>query len=76
MNDILSTTTVHKVNIQFIDKIIDSCDSRGKYEPLGLYYAYDEKADVYVGCDNSSGDAWVEEFVSESECILWLMDCN
>ena len=76
MRDVLTTTTVHKVRTQFIDKIVDSCNSNGKYEPLGLYYAYDEKENKYIGCDNSSGDAWVEEFIFESECVRWLMDLS
>lgn len=75
MSDILTTTIVHKVRTQFIDKITDNY-TNGKYEPLGLYYAYDEKANRYIGCDNSSGDAWVEEFIFESECVRWLMDLS
>ena len=26
----------------------------------------------YVGIDNQSGDAWVEEFETLEECIKWL----
>lgn len=75
MSDILTTTVVHKVRAQFIEKMVNS-DNNGKYEPLGLYYAYDEKANRYIGCDNSGGDAWVEEFIYESECVRWLMDLS
>ncbi|EKN67863.1 hypothetical protein P9E76_01615 [Schinkia azotoformans] len=43
-----------------------------KYSPRGLYYFFDNG--LYIGIDNSSGDAWVEEFKSKQECIDWLKD--
>ncbi|MFW5647931.1 MAG: hypothetical protein ACOCG5_02475 [Candidatus Alkaliphilus sp. MAG34] len=39
-------------------------------EPRGLFYEVD--GDVYVGIDNSDGDAWVEEFKTPEECLNWL----
>lgn len=41
-----------------------------KRKPLGLFY---EKADdVYIGIDNLSSDAWVEEFDNKRACLKWL----
>lgn len=38
--------------------------------PLGLFYVLD--AGVYVGIDNSTGDAWTEEFPDLRTCKRWL----
>lgn len=40
--------------------------------PRGLFYLKDKDADIYVGIDNSEGDAFVEEFKSVIECRKWL----
>lgn len=40
------------------------------YEPKGLFYIIENGA--YIGIDNSTGDAWTEEFKTEKECISWL----
>jgi hypothetical protein len=42
----------------------------GKYEPIGLYYV--QEGDVFVGIDNSNGDAWTEEFKKLIDCKRWL----
>lgn len=39
-------------------------------EPMGLFYEID--GDSYIGIDNSTGDAWVEEFKTKEECFRWL----
>lgn len=39
-------------------------------KPLGLFYL--EDGDIIVGIDNSTGDAWVEEFSSFELCENWL----
>lgn len=39
-------------------------------QPIGLFYEID--GDWYVGIDNSTGDAWVEEFKTKEECFAWL----
>ena len=41
-------------------------------EPRGLFWCFDEQAHVYIGCDNRYGDAWTEEFATQSDCIEWL----
>jgi hypothetical protein len=40
-------------------------------EPKGLFYTME--SGMFVGIDNSTGDAWVEEFQSEMECRDWLI---
>ena len=39
-------------------------------EPKGLF-ALDTDIEI-VGIDNSTGDAWAEEFPGLTECLLWL----
>lgn len=39
-------------------------------EPRGLFYL--EDGDCIVGIDNSTGDAWVEEFPNFELCENWL----
>lgn len=75
MNEFLETTTFHKVTVEFIGRVIDSYNN-GKYEPTGMYYAYDDKAKKYIGCDNRTGDAWTEDFDTEKECLIWLVYGN
>lgn len=43
-----------------------------KREPHGLFYL--EEDGVFVGIDNSTGDAWIEEFPDMTECLLWLYE--
>lgn len=40
------------------------------YTPIGRFYVKD--GDVYVGVDNSTGDAWTEDFTTLEDCIEWL----
>lgn len=46
------------------DAIIDTRD------PLGLFYL--NSGGHYIGIDNSTGDAWTEEFSSLRQCKNWL----
>lgn len=39
-------------------------------KPLGLFYEID--GNLHVGVDNSTGEAWVEEFKTARECLDWL----
>lgn len=43
-----------------------------KRKPLGLFYFKDNKTRLYIGIDNSTADAWTEEFQTLEECINWL----
>lgn len=38
--------------------------------PFGLFYLLDD--DVYIGIDNTTGDAWTEEFPNLCQCKKWL----
>lgn len=39
---------------------------------LGTFYYYDKDRDVWIGIDNSTGNAWVEEFQTRELCFAWL----
>ena len=43
---------------------------RSTYGAPGLYYT--KENGMYVGIDNSTGHAWVEEFKSRRQCLKWL----
>ena len=40
------------------------------FEPIGTFYLKD--GDLWIGIDNSTGDAWTEEFETLDKCIDWL----
>lgn len=42
----------------------------GKCRPLGLFYEIG--IDTYIGIDNSTGEARVEEFETKAACLEWL----
>lgn len=42
--------------------------------PKGRFYCFDNG--VWVGCDNVTGDCWVEEFETKEAVIQWLNDVN
>jgi hypothetical protein len=35
-----------------------------------LFYLYDKGH--WIGIDNSTGDAWTEEFLIKASCLKWL----
>lgn len=39
-------------------------------EPQGLFYVLDN--DTHVAIDNTTGEAWTEEFTSQTEAQVWL----
>ena len=39
--------------------------------PYGLFFL--KEGDVYVGIDNSDGNAWTEDFPVKRKCLEWLM---
>lgn len=39
-------------------------------EPRGLFYFRDSNR--WVGIDNTTGDAWGEEFLELDQCLAWL----
>ena len=48
---------------------IEIIEHRGR---RGLFVQ--EDGGTYIGIDNSTGDAWVEEFPDLLECLMWLAD--
>ncbi len=54
--------------------ILGSGEEGGDYEPRGRYYLQD--GDKWVGIDNSTGEAWTEEFPSKRKCLRWLKGCE
>ena len=73
MNGVLYTQTIQCVTKEFMDKILET-ENNGRYgEPYGLFY-YCSNNGRYVAMDNSYGDAWMEDFDSYGECVLWLLD--
>jgi len=59
-------TEIKEITNEEIYEIIEE----GK--PKGLFWCKDE--DNFIACDNSSGDAWIEEFFDFDECIEWLQN--
>lgn len=56
-------------------KKIDSKKSESiiaNYAPEGLFWYFDYASQKYIGIDNSTGDAWVEEFDTLEDCKQWL----
>lgn len=43
----------------------------GARKPLGLFV--EDTGVEIIGIDNSSGDAWTEEFPDRLECLNWLL---
>ena len=63
--------TVQKISQEDARRLLNSCDGTGgRYEPLGLFYL--EEREKFVGIDNSTGDAWTEEFLDKESCLRWL----
>ena len=66
MLDNHGTTIVKIKKPSFAEKIIYT------RKPVGLFYLLENK--VYVGIDNSTGDAWTEEFPNLRQCREWLLE--
>ncbi|MFT9495755.1 MULTISPECIES: hypothetical protein [Bacillota] len=65
-------TTDIKENRNKIKKIDkrEASDIMNNYKPIGLFMV--EENGHYIGIDNSSGECWVEEFITEDLCLKWL----
>lgn len=73
-NTLGTGSDISKVSMKELHEILDSADRGGKYRPYGYFYAYDPTGSAYkwVAVDNSTGDAWTEEFATEQDAIAWL----
>lgn len=61
---------IKQITQQEVNEIFDNGFETGKYKPLGYYYV--ESDGTYMGIDNSTGNAWVEDFDNLADCIAWL----
>ncbi len=55
--------------------LLASSFETGRYEPLGLFLV-GEAGGTWTGIDNSTGNAWTEEFGTQAECLKWLKGEN
>lgn len=60
---------VHEIHIVTKERLSDIIDQR---DPQGLFLTLDE--DKWIACDNSTGEAWIEEFQMRGWAINWLCD--
>lgn len=70
---------IERKSVEFIDKLLKSgCHKPiGKHSPKGLFYCIEKDGNgkrIYIAVDNSTGDAWTEEFNSVYSCRKYLMD--
>ena len=61
-----------KVTARVMKAIVDLWCIEKEVAPEGKFYCEDNG--VWVACDNSTGDCWVEEFKTEVGAIGWLED--
>ncbi len=61
-------TSIRRIDPEQADAIIDT------RRPLGLFYV--RLASIYLGIDNSHGDAWTEAFSRLGQCRNWLNNPN
>lgn len=62
-----------EITQQAASELFASCDvNAGRYSPLGLFYL--KEGAQYIGIDNSSGNAWTEEFSDLAACLMWLRE--
>ena len=64
-------------------ELLRSGEHTGHYTPLGLFWHVSSGQDfdgveqtVYVGIDNSDGQAFTEDFDDVSACLAWLRGEN
>lgn len=57
-------TVIWEVSVHEARKII------AEREQKGLFWCYDEG--LFTGIDNTTGDAWTEDFNNLDDCLDWL----
>lgn len=55
---------IHRVKPKYLQNVIEFGT------PLGLFLAKDGR--IWVAADNSTGDAWTEEFTRNRRAVRWL----
>lgn len=61
---------IKELTSEELNALLLSGNDSNTYTPIGRFYHKD--GDVYVGVDNSTGDAWTEDFTTLEDCIQWL----
>ena len=61
-----------KITAKAMSHIVDLWLEDADIAPKGQFYCEDNG--VWVACDNSTDDCWVEEFKTEAGAIGWLED--
>ena len=59
---------IKKISNEQAENIIDN------RQPLGLFYTI--IGGLYIGIDNSTGEAWTETFSNLKKCKQWLSNRN
>lgn len=62
---------IKEVTEEFMSKLMSTSNSKTnyKYSPIGLFYL---QKGLIVAVDNSTGDAWTEQFYKFDDAIKWL----
>lgn len=55
---------IAKISVTQASDIIETRTPKGRF--------WTEDDGVYIGIDNSTGDAWTEEFSDQQSCLAWL----
>lgn len=61
---------IKKLTKEQVSSILNAGFETGKYKPIGRFYT--KEGELYIGIDNSTGDAWTEEFKTKASCFKWL----
>lgn len=64
MNDLMPDKDITKLTKEQALEVIET------RTPTGLFYTKEDE--LYIGIDNSTGDAWTEEFKTKASCFKWL----
>lgn len=66
------TSMMNKIKIVSAAELSNIIDK--PHDNIGLYLSLESNEDdiSLVACDNSTGDAWLEEFYSTKDAMRWL----
>ena len=57
-------SAIKRITKEQASEIIETRTQTGRF--------YTKEGDLYIGIDNSTGDAWTEEFKTKASCFKWL----
>ena len=66
----MNTMTPRELTRDEISILLRDVSEDGKYEPPGLFYH--QNGNSVTGIDNSTGEAWTEDFPTLEGCLEWL----